>query len=303
MEQTCRKISVKNLYGIFFGQKYIRLGIFYKALGRSRIFVSKKTAMKNIILFTFLYVFIVSPLKAAEDWGQNGHRTTAQIAEKHLKKRVLRKITQLLDGQSLAVASTFADDIKSDKSFDKYSKWHYVNIPAGKTYEAVKEELGENIIWAINKCTQKLQNKNTPKKEKQFYLKMLVHLVGDLHQPMHIGRAEDRGGNDIKVDWFGKHSNLHRVWDSQMIENYKMSFTELSEHAQILSKKEIKHYQEGNPETWAVESKNIADALYANAENNRNFGYKYMYLWFPVLKERLQIGGVRLAKILNNIFA
>lgn len=259
--------------------------------------------MKNLILFTFLYVFIVAPTNAAEDWGQNGHRTTAQIAEKHLKKRVLRKITQLLDGQSLAVVSTFADEVKSDKSFDQYGKWHYVNISAGKTYEAVKEDLGENIIWAINKCKQKLQNKNTPKKEKQFYLKMLVHLVGDLHQPMHVGRAEDRGGNDIKVDWFGRQSNLHRVWDTQMIESYKMSFTELSEHAQILSKKQIQTYQAGNPQTWAIESKAIAEDLYTDAENNRNLGYKYMYNWFPVLKERLQIGGLRLAKILNIIFA
>ena len=202
--------------------------------------------MKNLIL---AFCLILLPLTAVakntpSDWGQNGHRSTAQIAQQYLKKNTLKRVQEILKGKSLAVASTFSDEIKSDRAFRKYYAWHYINIDEGASIAQINNLKEENIVWAIEKCVEVLKDSKHSEQEQEFHLKMLIHLVGDLHQPMHVGRAEDRGGNDIKVDWFGKHSNLHRVWDSQMIESYKMSFTELSEHTQILSKKEIKQYQQ-----------------------------------------------------------
>jgi len=261
--------------------------------------------LKKQISLSLLFLLIsMSSVQifANEDWGQNGHRTTAQIAQKHLSKKALKRITKLLDGNTIAVGSTFADEIKSDKAFRGYSKWHYVNIPDGKTYAEIEKDLEENVVWGIKECINKLQSKDTETKDQQFYLKMLVHLVGDLHQPMHVGRAEDRGGNDIKVEWFGEKSNLHRVWDSNMIDSYDMSFTELSAHAQQLSRSEISKIKEGSAETWASESQSLAKKLYESVEDNRNLGYRYMYDWFPQLKKQLQKGGIRLAKILNEIY-
>lgn len=260
--------------------------------------------MKKIISLSLLLLLCAISIKvsAAEDWGQNGHRSTAQIAQKHLSKKALRRITKLLDGNSIAVASTYADEIKSDKAFNGYSKWHYVNIPSGKTYAEVEKELGENAVWGIEECIAKLQSEDTERRDQQFYLKMLIHLVGDLHQPLHVGHAHDKGGNDIDVKWFGRDSNLHRVWDSNMINRYDMSFTELSTHAQKLSKTEIRNIAKGNAETWALESQTIAESVYQSVEENKNLGYRYMYDWFPQLKIQLQKGGIRLAKILNEIY-
>lgn len=260
--------------------------------------------MKKIISLSLLLLLCTTSIKvsASEDWGQNGHRSTAQIAQKHLSNKALKRITKLLDGNSIAVASTFADEIKSDKAFRGYNKWHYVNIPSGKTYAEVEEELGENAVWGIQECIAKLESEDTERRDQQFYLRMLIHLVGDLHQPMHVGHAHDKGGNDIEVKWFGRDSNLHRVWDSNMIDSYNMSFTELSVHAQKLSKAEIKKIEKGNAEAWAVESQTVAEAIYQSVEENRNLGYRYMYDWFPQVKVQLQKGGIRLAKILNEIY-
>ncbi|SHJ08602.1 S1/P1 Nuclease [Mesonia phycicola] len=237
------------------------------------------------------------------DWGKNGHRTTAKIAEGYLKKKTIRKIEKLLDGESLALISNFGDDIKSDPAYKKFSRWHYVNIPSNKTYEEVKDELGENLIWAIEECVSKLKEDKTSREDKQFYLKMLVHLIGDLHQPLHVGRAEDKGGNAIEVKWFNKKSNLHRVWDSEMIESFDMSYSDLAINQEELSKKEIKAIKQGSVVDWARDSQILAQKVYQSVEENNSLYYSYMYTWFSQVRTQLQKGGIRLATVLNDIFA
>ncbi|MBW2960815.1 S1/P1 nuclease [Mesonia aestuariivivens] len=238
-----------------------------------------------------------------EDWGKNGHRSTAKIAEGYLKRKTARKIEKLLDGKSLALVSTFGDDIKSDPKYRKYSKWHYVNIPEGKTYAEVENQLGENLIWAIQECVSKLKNEHTSKKDKQFFLKMLVHLVGDLHQPLHVGRAEDKGGNDIEVKWFNKSSNLHRVWDSEMINFFDMSYSDLAINQKKLTKKELKAIQEGDVVDWAQDSRVLVNKVYNSAKEGDKLYYGYMYDWFTQVRAQLQKGGIRLAVLLNDVFA
>lgn len=258
--------------------------------------------LRYIFLLFFLFIVSFSNGNNKDDWGKNGHRTTAKIAEGYLKKRAKRKIGKLLDGKSLALVSTFGDDIKSDPAYRKYSSWHYVNIPPEKTYEEIKDELGENLIWAIQKCVLKLKDENTPKNEQQFFLKMLVHLVGDLHQPLHVGHAEDKGGNDINVKWFNKRTNLHRVWDSDMIEFFEMSYSDLARNQEELSRREVKTIQEGNVRDWAMDSKNLVEKVYASTKKDEKLYYRYMYDWFDVVRTQLQKGGIRLAKLLNEIY-
>ena len=100
--------------------------------------------------------------------------------------------------------STYADEIKSDSAYDAFKPWHYVNFKDNETYEQSDKSPKGDLIVGIRKCKEVLSNPNASKKDKVFYLKILVHLIGDLHQPMHVGRAEDRGGNSIIVQWFGK---------------------------------------------------------------------------------------------------
>lgn len=237
------------------------------------------------------------------DWGKTGHRATGEIAEQHLTRRAKKAIDKLLDGQGLALVATFGDDIKSDDNYRKYGPWHYVNLDPGQTEYSTEAANPEgDIIFGIRKCIEVLEDASAPKEKKAFHLKMLVHLMGDLHQPLHTGRGEDKGGNDIQVRWFNQGTNLHRVWDSQMIDDYQMSYTELAANTEELSKKEKKTLTEGSLLSWMYESKELSRKVYAGAQAGDKLGYEYAYIWFPVVREQLQKGGIRLAEVLNDIF-
>jgi len=166
----------------------------------------------NIRYIVFLLVFSSATHSFSNDfdWGKTGHRATGQIAEDHLTKKAKKKIDAILNGQSLALVSIFADEIKSDQKYKGFSPWHYVNFSFDKKYgEDTPSEFGD-LIQGIEKCKAILMDDTSSITDKQFYLKLLVHFIGDLHQPLHVGRGADKGGNDIQVQWFKKGSNLHR---------------------------------------------------------------------------------------------
>ncbi len=259
--------------------------------------------MKEFIL-SICFLFSISIGFAGDnDWGQSGHRATGEIAQSYLSKDAKKKIAKILNGKSLAFVSTYGDEIKSDSEYRKYGPWHYVNLPGGATiYKAEDANPDGDLLMGIRKCVQVLKDKNSPTEEKEFYLKMLVHFMGDLHQPLHTGRGEDKGGNDIQVRWFGDGSNLHRVWDSEMIDSYDMSYTELASNTKVLSKAQTKSIASGTFEDWMYESKKLSERVYASAQVGENLSYRYMYDWFPVVGEQLQKGGIRLAQVLNEIF-
>ena len=227
---------------------------------------------------------------------------SGKIAEKHLTRKAKRNINKLLKGESLAFVSTFADEIKSDRKYSKYSPWHYVNMDFNETYEESEKNPDGDLVTGIEKCISVLKDENVSEEDKVFHLKMLVHFIGDLHQPMHIGLKEDKGGNDFQVQWFGKGTNLHRVWDTDMIESYDMSYSDLANNAPYLSKKEIEALQKGSVIDWVNEVHEITKEVYKSAKKGENLRYRYSYDYFPVVRKQLQIGGIRLAKVLNDIF-
>lgn len=250
----------------------------------------------------FFFITATNSYATLPTWGKTGHRTTGKIAEKHLSKRALKKIEKLLDGESLAFVSTYGDEIKSDRRFDKYYTWHYINMPFDNNYEESEKNPDGDLVTGIKKCIEVLKDGKSSRDDKQFYLKMLVHLVGDLHQPMHIGRKSDKGGNTIQVQWFGRGTNLHRVWDENMIEEFGMSYLELAKNAEDLSKKQIEAIQKGSVVEWVNEVHKLTKEVYNSVEIGQNLRYKYNYKYFDTLRTQLQKGGIRLAKILNDIY-
>ena len=255
--------------------------------------------MKKSLFLLLLFPVIVFGNMA---WSKTGHRVTGEIAQNYLTGKAKRALDNLLDGHSLAFVSTFADDIKADRTYSKYSAWHYVNYPLGMSYkDSEKSEYGD-IVMAIEECINKVKDENNTKEDRVFHLKMLIHFVGDLHQPMHASRAEDKGGNDIQVQWFGEGSNLHRVWDKNLIESYGMTYSELAAELIDVDRKERKAIQEGTIYDWVDESHKICAKLYDSVEIGEKLGYRYSYDYNELLFKQLQKGGLRLAKVLNDVF-
>ena len=119
---------------------------------------------------------------------------------------------------------------------------------------------------------------------------------------MHVGRSEDRGGNNIKVLWFGKKSNLHRVWDSEMINGYQMSYSELADNLPIYTTAEQNDIVNTTVLDWMHESQSHAKQIYGSVEQDERLSYAYQQKHFPLVRDRLYKGGLRLAKLLNDIF-
>ncbi|UMB60447.1 S1/P1 nuclease [Lutibacter sp. A80] len=251
-----------------------------------------------VFLFSFSSINAINP-----NWGGTGHRTIGKIAEGYLKAKTKRKIAELLNGKSLAFVSTFGDEIKSDSSYDKFNSWHYINIPFGAKYMGAFKNPEGDLMVGITKCKEVLLDDTSSKEDKVFYLKMLVHLIGDLHQPLHVANVKDRGGNDLQVKWFNKETNLHRVWDSDMIDSYNMSYTELVANADKISKKQVKYLQKGTVLDWVDETHQLAGEVYKSAKMGDKLGYRYMYDYFSLARNQLQVAGIRLAKVLNDLFS
>ena len=256
--------------------------------------------MRLFVLLLFLYF---SSGYANTLWSKTGHRAIGDIAQQHLNGKAKRAILDLLDGHDLAFVANFADEIKSDRSFSKFAPWHYVNFPADKKYTDVEPSPYGDVVMGIEKCIAIIKNKDNCRENRAFYLKMLIHLVGDLHQPMHVGRLEDRGGNDIQLQWFDEGTNLHRVWDKNLIDSFGMSYKELATTIPQLSKRKIKHLQKGSVYDWVEESQEVANKIYDSVAIGEKLGYDYSYKYNDLLLNQLHVGGLRLAKVLNNLFS
>ncbi len=233
-------------------------------------------------------------------WGATGHRVTGLIAEKHLSKKARKEIERILAGQSLAMATTWMDDIRSDSSYDYTSDWHWVTIPEGKTYQETEKNPNGDLLQTIERLIAALKSKKLNAKEESESLKMLIHLIGDVHQPLHVGFGNDRGGNDIKVTWFRTDSHLHRVWDSDMIDDSKLSYTELAESLEKPDETKLALWQKSNVIDWANESMGYRGNVYNYG--NGKLGYKYTYDNFHIVRLRLLQAGVRIASVINEIY-
>ena len=266
---------------------------------------TNKFKMKRIVTILLLAVTFSGNLFA---WGTTGHRVIAQIAEQNLTKKAKKQVNKALEGYPMAYWADWADNIKSDET-DKWvhtHKWHFVNFSANLSKQQLIEEAEnvkqDNVYSEIPKLSETIKNKTSTVEEKRFALYFLIHLVGDLHQPMHIGREEDLGGNKINVSWFNAPTNIHSVWDSKLIDHEKYSYTEYAQILNILTKEQKKSLQKGSLEDWLFETYEIANEIYATIEKGDKLSFKYPYKYKNTVELQLQRAGLRLAALLNEIF-
>lgn len=252
--------------------------------------------MKNI---TALLLLLLA--HSASAWGPTGHRVVGEIAEHHLSRKARKEVQRILGHESMAMASTWMDEIKSDRSQDYMRDWHWVTIPDGSTYATAGKNPQGDVVEAIGRMVTALKSDTLPPDRRVRCIKVLIHLVGDMHQPLHVGRGDDKGGNDFQVQWFRKGSNLHRVWDSEMIDKKQLSYTELASALDHAGQDQIAAWTKGTAADWAQENLALRAGIYG-VEKGADLGYRYLYDHWTTVEEQLLKGGIRLAGVLNAIF-
>ena len=251
---------------------------------------------------TFLIIlFALAISYESSGWGQTGHRVVGLIAEYHLSKKAKKNIENILNGQSIAMVSNFMDEIKSDDKYDHLYPWHYCTIPDGKTYEEAGTPEEGDIIYAIELFLEELKTGNFNVEDEAFALKCLIHLVADIHQPLHVGNGTDQGGNQVEVEYFWRKSNLHRVWDTGIIDGQNLSYTEYSDWINHADDQKIASWSQMGIMDWAYESVSHREQVY-DLPDDHKLSYEYNYRNIDLVNLRLLQAGIRLAKILNDIY-
>lgn len=265
----------------------------------------------NVLFRLSIFALTFAAAAPSFAWGPLGHRVVGEIAQRHLCASSAKEAAALLDGESLAEASTWADDIRGQSEMRYTLPWHFVSLPPMQNYADSEKNPAGDTVTAIKAQSLVLADRSAPKEDRARALRFLIHFVEDAHQPMHAGHPDDHGGNSVRVTWFNEATNLHQVWDSGILEKFGLSFSEL---ANFLDKPgAITSVPEGTPETWINESARIADAIYEHVQtktpigtrdqmNPANLGYRDFDLWAPIAKRRLLWAGARLASALNQIF-
>jgi hypothetical protein len=262
----------------------------------------KTQILKKLLLLVAIFYI---PLQSMA-WGTNGHRICGQVADGYLTLKARKAIQAILGDESVAITSNWADFIKSDPAYNYLYNWHFINLEKAYTYPELqgylKADTAVDAYTKMNFLIGELKKKATTKTNKLLYLRMLIHIVEDVHQPLHTGHLSDKGGNDVKVQWFGKDSNLHSVWDSQLIDFQQLSYTEYASMINHTTTAQRTKLQSAPISEWIYESDQIADKLYTDVKPGENLSYKYNFKYIGLLNDQMVKAGVRLAGVLNQIF-
>ncbi|MEM9670461.1 MAG: S1/P1 nuclease [Pseudomonadota bacterium] len=255
------------------------------------------------LLAVVLATFIATAPSHA--WGKTGHRVTGAIAEEYLSAEAKAAVEDLLGpGGGLAEASTWPDFMRSSPEFFwrmEAGPYHYVTVPDGLTYAETVVPPEGNAVSALAEFRDTLLSDAATREEKQLALRFIVHLIGDLHQPLHVGNGTDRGGNDFLVVFFDEVSNLHKIWDEDIIDREQLSYTEWANWAlPKISQDLLNDWWTNDPEIWISESVAIRDTVYPNT---RDLKWGYVFAHRETIRTRLSQGGVRIAAYLNEVFA
>ena len=252
--------------------------------------------MKKTFFLTIAALLLYIP--EGFSWGFRGHKIVAQLSKSCINKSIVDSVQFYLGDTSFEDASVWMDEMRSDHSYDYMKPMHYVNVEKDKTYVKVADP---NIINELDLVINDLKNrKGKTKEEIKKNLLILFHLVGDLHQPLHAGYAEDKGGNTVDVDFLGARSNLHKVWDTNIIEEEKITTENCLAVLNTFSEKEKNSMQLINTINWMEDSRSLLAFVYSFKDNT--IDKNYIAQAKPIIEKQLTRAGVRLASVLNQTF-
>lgn len=247
---------------------------------------------------------MLSMSASAFGWGQKGHDVTAYVAEQHLTPAAKAACDEIYDGKSLVYWANWPDNACHTPEYAYTKTWHYRNIDAGNDYDAFPRNENGDVTTAIKQQYAILADPKSTKEEKKLALILLVHFCGDIHQPMHMGHLSDLGGNQVKLKFFGKNTNLHSIWDSGVLESgHNWSHTEWADQIDRMSKEEAaKIIASSDPDDWGKECFAYATKIYDTTPAGSELSYDYVAEWTPLIEQQLLKGGLRLADLLNSLF-
>jgi len=242
---------------------------------------------------------------AAQAYGPTGHRVIAELASRYMTSEAKTAVAKILGDELMAEAATWPDEMRAspDKfwSGEAYT-YHFINLPDGITYEESEKNPAGDALTALELFSKTLKDANASAYDKRVALSFIIHIIGDLHQPLHAGRKSDWGGNKIDVVWFEKMTNLHMVWDEHLIDHKKLSYTEWTNFlGHKIKPAHITEWQAATPLNWVEEDIAMRGDIYENGQGI--LSWEYVYKYTPVIKSQLSKGGVRLAGYLNALFS
>ncbi len=249
---------------------------------------------KYVFILTFLLCFLPSTKTSA--WGKTGHGLVAEVAFSFLPEKTKANVLAHLNGLTIEQAANWMDDIKKDKSLDYMKPWHYVNFDKD---EQVNDYCSDNVIFELTKAINNLSDKKLESTQINKNLLILFHLIGDIHQPLHVGYGQDKGGNDVQVFFNEKGTNLHGLFDYGIIEYKNITLNEVLS-VEKLSKTQIKSIAKINVLDWAKESRSYLGEIYSFP--NRKLDDAYITQNEKMIKKQILRAGIRLANILKLTF-
>jgi len=254
----------------------------------------------NKLFLTLCFLALTLSLSA---YDIVGHRIIADIAYQNLTEKARTQVDKVLGKRGIVYQASWADAVRSDPKYAYSYQWHFQDLDDNMTSADIKKLLdnptaeGKHLFFAIDTMTVRLKSDKNDAEA----LKFLVHFIGDLHQPLHMGRKEDLGGNKIEVNWFGRKTKLHAVWDSGLIESQKMSYSEFSQYLQDKFEPRKAEFKKHNILQSIEAAYAVRNMIYKYDTSDTN-DYHYVYFFSDKLDEMLYRGGIQLANVLNAIY-
>lgn len=249
-------------------------------------------------------------VSSAQSWafGADGHRIIVHIAENHLTPKTAAVLGKISGGKALPELALWPDQIRGAQKWSHSKPWHYINIKDQERFADLRRSRKGDVLSALNESYGQLKESGTGKQQRREALGFFLHLVGDIHQPLHVGRYSDLGGNRISIKWLGKNKrrNLHWVWDTGLIKDEKLDVDQYSALINVSTAQQRRNWQSDNFLDWAKESKILRAQVYEFGQPAQKgpvtIDQHYIGRTKPLLKKRLLMAGIRLAGCLNRIF-
>jgi len=244
-------------------------------------------------------------------WGPIGHRVSAELAARNISGHTRARVELILGSRTLAEVSTMPDEERQnpDPFWQSAGPYHYLTLPRGRTIGQIAHPPQGDALTALKTFASTLRDPSSTPLEKERALAFIVHIVADVHLPVHVGDAVHSGAGGVAVSWFGEPQNLHWVWDEGLIDRKQLSSAEYAERlAARATPAQVLAWWQPDPRTWMQESADLRSRVYAEVDKAADagpmdLGWQYVYDWTPTMELRLQQSGYRAAAYLDWVFA